>query len=62
MPVSNSLQRDQFYYFWDLSRLGVTAGDEIEYYFEVWDNDGVHGAKIHALSENDLFMRLPIRN
>jgi hypothetical protein len=45
LPVSNSLQRDQFYYYWDLSQLGVSAGDEVEYYFEVWDNDGVHGAK-----------------
>jgi hypothetical protein len=62
MPVSNSLQHDQFYYFWDLSRLGVTAGDEIEYYFEVWDNDGVHGAKstrsqkmiYHAPTEQEL--------
>lgn len=43
--VSNSLQRDQFYYYWDLSQLGIAAGDQIEYYFEVWDNDGVHGAK-----------------
>ena len=45
IPVSNSLQRDQFYYYWDLSRLGVEAGDQVEYYFEVWDNDGVHGSK-----------------
>lgn len=45
LPVNNALQRDQFYYFWDLAKLGISAGDEIEYYFEVWDNDGVHGAK-----------------
>ncbi|CAN5285982.1 ATPase [soil metagenome] len=62
MPVSNSLQRDQFYYFWDLAKIGVTAGDEIEYYFEVSDNDGVHGAKTtrsqkmiyHAPTEQEL--------
>lgn len=45
IPVNNNQQHDQFYYFWDLSRLGISAGDEIEYYFEIWDNDGVHGAK-----------------
>src|ERR1044071_7691041 len=45
IPVSNTLQRDQFYHYWDLSQLGIEAGDEVEYYFEVWDNDGVHGAK-----------------
>jgi hypothetical protein len=45
LPVRSNLVRDQFYYFWDLSTLGIESGDEIEYYFEVWDNDGVHGAK-----------------
>lgn len=45
LPIRNNLVRDQFYYFWDLSQLGVQTGEEIEYYFEVWDNDGVHGAK-----------------
>jgi hypothetical protein len=45
LPVRSNLVRDQFYYFWDLSSLGIESGDEIEYYFEVWDNDGVHGAK-----------------
>ncbi|MCX6310239.1 MAG: DUF4175 family protein [Bacteroidetes bacterium] len=62
IPVSSAIQRDQFYYYWDLSKLGVTAGDEIEYYFEVWDNDGVHGAKstrsqkmiYHAPTEQEL--------
>jgi hypothetical protein len=62
MPVSNSLQRDQFYYYWDLSKLNVNPGEEIEYYFEVADNDGVHGAKTtrsqrmiyHAPTEQEL--------
>ncbi len=45
IPVRTNLVRDQFYYFWDLSALGIESGDEIEYYFEVWDNDAVHGAK-----------------
>lgn len=25
--------------------IGFSSGDELEYYFEVWDNDGVHGPK-----------------
>lgn len=45
ISVRNNLVRDQFYYFWDLSQLGIASGDEIEYYFEVWDNDAVHGSK-----------------
>jgi hypothetical protein len=45
IPVSHSLTQDQFYHFWDLSELGIQPGDQIEYYFEISDNDGVNGAK-----------------
>ncbi len=34
-----------FFYMWDVSGLQVSAGEKIEYYFEIWDNDGVNGAK-----------------
>ncbi|RYD73782.1 MAG: DUF4175 domain-containing protein, partial [Sphingobacteriales bacterium] len=34
-----------FYHFFDLNTLNIAPGDELEYYFEVWDNDGVNGAK-----------------
>lgn len=34
-----------YYYFLDASRFDLLPGDKIEYYFEVWDNDGVTGAK-----------------
>ena len=34
-----------FYHAWSMDALNIKAGDEVEYYFEVWDNDGVHGAK-----------------
>ncbi|HLG04343.1 MAG TPA: DUF4175 family protein [Bacteroidia bacterium] len=45
LRVNSALQRDQFYHYWDLSGLDIAAGEEIEYYFEIWDNDAVHGAK-----------------
>jgi hypothetical protein len=32
-------------YFVNLDSLDLDPGSEIEYYFEVWDNDGVNGAK-----------------
>jgi hypothetical protein len=38
-------QRSAFNYNWDVSRMGLSPGDRITYYFEVWDNDGVNGAK-----------------
>jgi len=34
-----------YFYFLDASRFKLLPGDKIEYYFEVWDNDGVTGAK-----------------
>ncbi len=35
----------RFNYFINLNEIGIEAGDEVEYYFELWDNDGVFGAK-----------------
>lgn len=34
-----------YFYFLDATRFDLLPGDKIEYYFEVWDNDGVNGAK-----------------
>jgi hypothetical protein len=34
-----------YYHFFDASRFQLLPGDKIEYYFEVWDNDGVNGSK-----------------
>jgi len=45
LPVNKNTTSDQFFYYWDVSNLNVLAGDEIEYYFEVFDNDGVNGPK-----------------
>lgn len=41
-PAGN---RDVFVYRWDASSLGVGPGDVLEYWFEVWDNDGIRGPK-----------------
>ncbi len=45
IAINNSRTQDQFFHFWDMTELGVSPGDQIEYYFEVWDNDGVTGSK-----------------
>lgn len=34
-----------YYFVWDLEKLGIKPEDKLEYYFEIWDNDGVQGAK-----------------
>jgi hypothetical protein len=35
----------RFSYYWNMSELGIKPGDKMSYYFEVWDNDGIHGSK-----------------
>ncbi len=35
----------QYEYNWDVRNLNLEPGDEVTYYFEVFDNDGVNGAK-----------------
>lgn len=45
ISFSRNATQDQFYHYWDMSETQIHLGDELEYYFEVWDNDGVSGAK-----------------
>ena len=45
MPVSKQQITQPYYYFLDASRFNPLPGDKIEYFFEVWDNDGVNGSK-----------------
>ncbi|WP_276346062.1 DUF4175 family protein [Daejeonella sp. JGW-45] len=40
----NALQ-SSFFHIWDVNDAKANPGDQIEYYFEVFDNDGVNGAK-----------------
>ncbi|MDB5262074.1 MAG: hypothetical protein JWQ14_1355 [Adhaeribacter sp.] len=34
-----------YYHQWSLNNLSLQPGDRLEYFVQVWDNDGVHGAK-----------------
>ncbi len=54
LPVSKSLNTDPFFYSWDLNTVNISAGDEVEYYFEVWDNDGLAGPK-STRSQSQIF-------
>ena len=46
-PVKADLGQTQanFFYYWNLKDLGIKPGDQVAYYFEVADNDGVNGPK-----------------
>ena len=45
LTLNTSESAQEFYHFTDLSEYKINPGDRIEYYFEVWDNDGINGAK-----------------
>lgn len=45
VPVNQSQSIQSFYYQWGLDSLKLNPADKIEYYVQVWDNDGVNGAK-----------------
>lgn len=45
LGINNSITQQQYFHFFDLSQLAISPGDGLEYYFEVWDNDGVSGNK-----------------
>lgn len=45
ISINKNNTQDQFFHGWDMSELGIAAGDQLEYYFEIWDNDGVTGSK-----------------
>jgi hypothetical protein len=38
-------KQTRYDYTWDLNELQLEAGDQLTYYFEIFDNDGVSGAK-----------------
>ena len=39
-------RQGSFYHTWDMRDLDWQQGDVLECWFELWDNDGVHGAKM----------------
>ncbi len=45
IPVEPRQTQQLFYHFFDVTSLSLSPGDELEYYFEVWDNDAVNGNK-----------------
>lgn len=45
LNIVNQVNPQQFFHFYDLANLKLNAGNTVEYYFEVWDNDRIHGSK-----------------
>lgn len=45
VAINLKATNDQFYYTWDGDVLQIAAGDEVNYYFEIFDNDAINGPK-----------------
>lgn len=45
VAIQPDIVEQNFYYYFDVLSLDLEPGQEIKYYFEVWDNDGVNGSK-----------------
>jgi hypothetical protein len=45
IPVNKEQNIQDFYFYFDAALLLLNPGDQIDYYFEVKDNDGVNGPK-----------------
>ncbi len=45
ISIQNSVTIQDFYYYFDQNILNLNPGERIDYYFQVFDNDGVNGAK-----------------
>jgi methionine synthase I (cobalamin-dependent) len=43
--IVQSLDDYEFDYYFDKSSIPLVIGDRLQYYFEVWDNDAIHGSK-----------------
>ncbi len=56
IPVNRNATTSSFFYSWDLSKAGIEPGQELEYFFEVFDNDGFNGPK-SARSETKTLRR-----
>ncbi|MBD79741.1 MAG: hypothetical protein CL840_12565 [Crocinitomicaceae bacterium] len=45
ISINNTQAMGEFYHLWNLKEIGVEPDDNLRYYFEIWDNDGVNGPK-----------------
>ncbi|RZM01790.1 MAG: ATPase, partial [Pedobacter sp.] len=57
IPINKSTTSQNFIYNWSLDSLKLGQEDKVEYYVQVWDNDGVNGAK--SSRSNQLNFSIP---
>jgi hypothetical protein len=57
VPVSLALAQQQFFHMLDIDSILIEPGEQVTYYFEVFDNDGVNGPK--STRSQNLFFKVP---
>jgi len=57
ISISKNIIQQPFYFYWNMDTLSIGPGQQMEYYFEVWDNDGVNGPK--ATRTNPMYFKVP---
>ncbi len=57
ISINKSLNQEDFYFYFDISILETKPGENIEYYFEIWDNDGINGSK--ATRSQKMIFKVP---
>jgi hypothetical protein len=50
LPLSPNALSQTYYYRWNLEDLNLSKNDKLEYFLQIWDNDGVNGAKASRTS------------
>lgn len=45
IPVASNQPQQSFFFNWNLDTLSLKPGQQLEYFLQTWDNDGVNGRK-----------------
>ena len=45
IKINTATNIESFFFVFDLNTTQIKEGESLEYYFEVYDNDGVNGSK-----------------
>lgn len=56
IAIGKNQQQQSFFYNWLLDSLALKPGEYLEYYLQVWDNDGVNGHKATRSSVYTFFV------
>jgi hypothetical protein len=59
IPINKSQTSQGFFYQWEIGDLHLSEGAELEYFLQVWDNDGINGSKSSKTST--FVLRVPSR-